>query len=558
MALSSSRKKLIIGILILGFVIEAILYFTLPQETIVNIEGTAYGQLMRLIAFKGVAIFFISLVLAILLEGFNFRKKVLNSKKILGLFIAIYIITFTSLTVMDYSAFNVPTPDLVIFNQSMWNTLHGNFMESNYVGGNYFEDHFAPLLLLLIPVYAIFPQPPMLLFLQTILLALGAIPVFLLAQKIIGSDKAGLVFAACYLLYPPLQFINLQEFHAISLAVPLLLAMFYFLYIKKYNFFWFFYFLSIMANEMVSLVLAFLGIYIIAIQKNLKLGLTVFAFSALWFILVLGAVIPYFAGTEYTYAFGPQGYFNHLGNNLGEAIQNTILNPINLLINIISLQKIGYLILLLLPAGFLSILNLPSLLIAAPTLGINLLASPARFATIYFHYNATIIAFVLISAVFGARKAIEYGKENQLCLKFGITNPRRIILLLVLFSGLLSSMFLGPSPISLLNPLPDQTNFEFSDYTITQHHAIIWKAIAMIPGDAAVSSEWKMMSQLSSRKNIDYFPQSYLVSDYLLLDTTIETHASHAESKVLVEELKAGNEYELIFEEDGVLLFKKV
>ena len=69
----------------------------------------------------------------------------------------------------------------------------------------------------------------LLLVVQAMAVALGAVPVFLLARKHLGSDWAGLGFALVYLLYPPTQWLVVDDFHPVALATPLLLGAIWFL-----------------------------------------------------------------------------------------------------------------------------------------------------------------------------------------------------------------------------------------------------------------------------------------------------------------------------------------
>ena len=69
----------------------------------------------------------------------------------------------------------------------------------------------------------------MLLVAQAVAIALGALPVFWLARKHLGSERAALGFALAYLLYPPTQWLTLNEFHPVALACPLLLFAFWYL-----------------------------------------------------------------------------------------------------------------------------------------------------------------------------------------------------------------------------------------------------------------------------------------------------------------------------------------
>ena len=53
------------------------------------------------------------------------------------------------------------------------------------------------------PLWWLWPSPDLLLTVQAIAVALGALPVFWLARKHLGSERAALGFALVYLLYPP-------------------------------------------------------------------------------------------------------------------------------------------------------------------------------------------------------------------------------------------------------------------------------------------------------------------------------------------------------------------
>jgi uncharacterized membrane protein len=63
-----------------------------------------------------------------------------------------YTILMTLLCFRKYYAFEYTDFDLAIFNQALWNTLHGSFMESSLRHGMYFKDHFSPILLLILPL----------------------------------------------------------------------------------------------------------------------------------------------------------------------------------------------------------------------------------------------------------------------------------------------------------------------------------------------------------------------------------------------------------------------
>src|SRR5256885_7634054 len=116
--------------------------------------------------------------------------------------------------------------------QTVWNTAHGHFLQMTSGDGRQISRlaaHFDPILALFAPLWWIWPSPEMLLVVQAIVVALGALPVYWLARKHLGSERAGLAFALAYLLYPATTWLTLNEFHPVAFAAPALLYGFWFL-----------------------------------------------------------------------------------------------------------------------------------------------------------------------------------------------------------------------------------------------------------------------------------------------------------------------------------------
>ena len=79
--------------------------------------------------------------------------------------------------------------------QTVWNTAHGHFLQMTSGDGvqiSRLAAHFDPILAAFAPLWWIWPSPEMLLVVQAVAVALGALPVFWLARKHLGSERAGL------------------------------------------------------------------------------------------------------------------------------------------------------------------------------------------------------------------------------------------------------------------------------------------------------------------------------------------------------------------------------
>lgn len=134
------------------------------------------------------------------------------------LFILVYTIVFSYVTILRHYSFSSGAYDLGIYENILWRTInYGDFFKSvpDPVGptGYFFSVHFSPILFLLLPIYAVHQATETLLVFQSFVLALGAYPLYLLARKELKSEVAGIVFAVAYLLYPPLQGVNWFDFH---------------------------------------------------------------------------------------------------------------------------------------------------------------------------------------------------------------------------------------------------------------------------------------------------------------------------------------------------------
>ena len=145
------------------------------------------------------------------------------------LLIVLYALTFAGLSALQHDAFRTHAFDLGNFDQALWNTSQGRWFEfTNWSGGTTrLAAHVEPILIPIAGLYRLWSSPKTLLILQSVVIALGALPAFWLARAKLHNDFAGFAFAAAYLLAPELQAANLRDFHPVALAAAFLLFAFY-------------------------------------------------------------------------------------------------------------------------------------------------------------------------------------------------------------------------------------------------------------------------------------------------------------------------------------------
>ena len=180
-----------------------------------------------------------------------FRRH--KAKFILFILIATYIVIFSYLSIKRFITLNSHYYDLGIMNQVVYNTSKGHFLEMTdqqlKKNINRMAVHFDPILALFAPLYYIYKGPETLLVSQSIIVGLGALAVFLIANKVLKKDWMSLFFAAVYLFYFPVERANLFDFHAVVLATTFFLFAIYFLITKKNLWYFVFIFLALLTKK---------------------------------------------------------------------------------------------------------------------------------------------------------------------------------------------------------------------------------------------------------------------------------------------------------------------
>src|SRR3989344_5550860 len=409
--------------------------------------------------------------------------------------IIIYIVIFGAVTSLRHYNFQTQAWDLGIFDQIIWNISQGNGMSTTLeFVQNHFAVHMSPILFLLAPGYLVFPSPYFLLILQTIALALGAWPLYLLAKKVLfvkssTSDKIPLAITTAYLLYPSLHCVNWFDFHPIAFLVPAFLAAFYFAEKRRWGLMSLFLILAASAQEDAVLVVAFFGIYLI-FKKEWKIGLTIFLLSILYFLLSIKFIMPYFGGGLLRI-----DRYAQLGGSFSEIAKNFFIHPSLFISTIFQWQKLIFLFWLFLPVAFLPLLAPREWILLIPGIAQNLLTNYApQFAGAY-QYDSALIAGIFIATIYGFRKVV------------GLFAGFPVILV-----ALALLAFLIRSPI---NPF----NFPTELFKKSERTYAFQKMIERVPENASVAAHTQIVPHLSQREKIymlGYEP--ILEADIILID----------------------------------------
>jgi len=486
--------------------------------------------------------------------------------------IALYIVNFVVLSLLQDAAFETGAADLGNMNQAAWYTLHHGFPADTYAGQvlSRFGGHVEPVFYILAIPYAVHQAASTLLVLQTVVIALGALAAYWLARDVLASEGAGLAFTLAYLLVPSLEAANLTEFHPVALASTFLLLAFYHLQKGSFVPFGAFALLAMSTKEDMSLLVAMLGAYALVRwfspypnplpqgdgdqprprpmgegwgegrrSRWLAVGLIMCLIGLLWFILTVYVIIPRFSASGDFILF--QRYAE-LGGNPQGLLLKLLREPGTVLATLLAPAKIRYLAGLLLSMSFLPLAAPGFLLLAAPTFAINMLSNYPPMYSGLSHYSAPVVPFVFVAAVYGARTVARWAQR-----RFQVT-PGRAVFAVCTWLLVIAALYHikeGFTPLSSQYRVPQ----------VTAHHRLLPRFAQQIPPDARLSVQPPLHPHLSNRE----FAYPFHVvndADYVLLDATARPTMHPNDLKSAFDQLVHGG-FGVVDAADGYILLQR-
>lgn len=441
---------------------------------------------------------------------------------------------FGALSLLRHRAFETGRFDLGNMVQAVWFTAHGHPLRVTNLNGDQalrLGAHLDPVLILFAPLWWLWPSPDLLLAAQSIAIALGALPVYWLAHKHLGSCRAGVGFALAYLLYPPTTWLTLNEFHPGGVAMPALLFAFWYLDEDRLGPFAALALLAASCREDIPLVLAGFGIWYALARGRRVAGTWIAGLSAAWSALAIGFVIPHFGGGQTAFA----GRYSEARADLP--------HPLALFHLMFDHAGTHYLLALVLPLAGLCLLA-PIALACLPALALNLLSATPTQSSIHFHYTAAEIPPLVIAAVLGAARM-----GNR---------PRFSVATIALTAALIGNYLLGAIPV--WSELPGGETLQARAALVSAHDRVVARALKLIPPTAAVSATNSLGAHLSARRRILSFP--YIQdATWVAVDESRPGYADRLAPLPTVEQvvwLRRNPAWRVVFERDAVVVFKRV
>jgi uncharacterized membrane protein len=497
-----------------------------------------------------------------------------------GLLMVTYVAIFGTLSLRRHQDLRTNALDLGYVDQAVWNTIHGRpFRFSTYLDAAFridipiqdFEEpdvllgyHVEPILAAIAPLYLLYEGPETLLWLQTAGIALGAIPVYLLARRRFaarapnhesqGADPVScwlpVAFVTIYLLSPSLEAANLSDFHAVALSPALLLAAFYFLETDRPWGFVASGFLAAMCKEEIGLLVAMMGLWAALVRRRWVLGLGTALAGAGWSLLCFVAIMPHFSGLENPAFLARYGQF---GDSPVGILRNLLQQPRLFVDWLRRPDVLRYLRDQWLSSGGLAILYPLSLVMVLPSLAINLFSAYGWMRSGGGHYSVAIVPFLVISAVYGV-DWLAYQVGRRANTQAGRWRMYRLITVALVGFGLVVALAHhhsnGVSPLSrrfTLEPVSEHA----------RRASPFIERVNDLPPDVPVSVGSNLYPHAGHRERVYLFPT---VSDarFILLDMTgPSSPVGPGDQRQIVREQLEYGEFGVAQGEHGFLLLER-
>lgn len=461
----------------------------------------------------------------------------------------IYVVTLSTLSILRHDAF-ASNFDLANMDQTVWNTSMGRIFQltSDENTVSRFSIHADIILIFLAPLYWIWDDVRVLLVTQSLVLGLGAIPVYLLAYHLLQNKVVSLVMVFAYLMNPSLQWTNIYDFHPVSFAITFLLFAVYCVFKKDVRGYCFWVLLALLTKEQISLLILMLGVAIyIQYRNKVWAGLSILV-GGTWFVLMVFIVMPWFSteGSHWAWKWyeigddtSQQGGF---WLSLIPRAWNAFTSP-DLIQN--------YLVMLFKGFAYVPLLGLPWVLVAAPDLMINAISTQAQMRSIMFHYDSGVTPFLTVGMIVGIYwfyRGIEFGVKNTIVAK-------------VALYGISTYLLLGSMRVNYnYSPLPTTPSCWCWVYEVSDIERDFEQALRMIPADARVAASGNVRPHITHREHANTFPGGVENADYLAILTEERMVGAFTPLEFetnLVNELLDSDNYDLIKQTGKFYLFRK-
>lgn len=424
-------------------------------------------------------------------------RRITVWQALLAAAIAAYTWYFTWVSLDYHHGLGTSAYDFGLYDQGVWLMSRFDAPFVTLMGRNLMGDHASFILVLLVPFYWLWPSAGVLLFSQSLLLGLGALPVFLYTRRRLASEGMALAFALVYLLHPAIAYTNRENFHPDG-YLPFLVGMaIYGALERKWRLYWVFVILSLLVKEDVLLVLMPLGLWV-TFKRDRRIGIATMLASVgaalIGMFLVMRSLIGVPTRNIWRIPFGgPSGLLREIVERPGNVIEYLRDD-----------DRPFYVFQMTFPVAF-AFLRKPSVAaISLLVIASNVISSFSYQYRIEYHYSAIAVPAIVL----GSAYAIGAMRERW----------HRPVVAVVVVAAVWSCLMWGIMPIGrLITPGADQPlGRPVPGYWHRDHPRAVdaRELFADIPSGASVSAYHSLTAHLAHRQQIYQFPNPFRVVLY--------------------------------------------
>ncbi len=466
--------------------------------------------------------------------------------------------------------------------------MHAPVADVRTAGFNLLGDHFQPIVMVIAPLFRVFPSAATLVAVQALLAALSVFGVSQAAREKFGGSGIGpsRAIAVAYGFSWGLQQLANFDFHEIAFAVPLLAFSLSALVRGHIKAAVWWALPLVLVKEDQGFTVAAIGLYLtiagiraaaredpaapehagnadalrsgVAVtsadpsgRQCIKAGQILLIWGFAWSFLAIGVIIPH---------FNPVHQYDYWsdGGILAPGGHPTVTGLIGQFFYAWP-DKLQTIMILLLPTALIA-LRSPLVLIAGPSLLLRFLSTNSSFWGTYWHYNATVMPIIFIAAIdamarIGAVMDTE-GPAGSASWVGGSQGARRAALAGARLYG--AAMMLAIT-VPLAFQFPLSTVWNAQSYRISSHVRSADAAMAKVPDGATVQATLDLLAPLAARTDTFWIGNAGNPgTEYIVFDGQNSDY-SPAISNVpaFIAQIYSGHIYQQVFQSGDVYVFRR-
>ncbi len=464
---------------------------------------------------------------------------------------------YADISLVNHYNFRTSAFDLGIYNNSMYDYAHFRINQDPLLlqnVGNLLADHFELLPMIFSPLYFIFGSYTLLLI-QIAAILFGGLGIYRIFEKRFSNPLIPMLalihFFGMWGIYSALAF----DYHNNVVGAMFVPWIFYYYDQKKFRHAAVFFTLLVISKENMALWAGFISIGLLLLNYKDK-DKRKFAFLSsctafIYFIVVVSWIMPSLSHYNGQYFHND---FGSLGRNFGEVIVNIIKHPqktFTLLFENNPNDPKSY--------GIKAELHYAVLLSG----GFALLAQPKYLFMLLPIFGQKLFNDDYLRWGINAQYSIEFAPILTFALFTWLANNfegRKQFYLALLVTGLAfaSTANTYDWPVSANYGGDRRQFYKLNHYKKGYNVPKIYEALKLIPGDARVSAQTLLVPHLAFRNYIRLYPRIDDANYIALVDCEDIYPMTKEDYKTKREELLESKEWQKIYDEDGILVLKRI